>query len=42
MKLKELLWDMFKKSGNVDIFMAYKDYEKAIIVNKNNEINRFK
>lgn len=26
--MKELFWDLFKKSGNIDAFMAYREYEK--------------
>jgi hypothetical protein len=27
--VEDLLWNVFKKSGTVDAFLAYKDYQRA-------------
>ncbi|MBP2072697.1 MAG: YqzL-like protein [Thermoanaerobacterium sp.] len=32
-----LIWNLFKKTGNIEYFMIYKDYERIYIEN-----NKFK
>lgn len=28
--MEDLLWSVFKKSGKIDAFLAYKDYQRSV------------
>ena len=32
--MENLFWDIFKKSGNINAFLAYKEYKKINIKDK--------
>lgn len=41
--MEKFLWEMFKKSGDIKIFMAYKEYEEFLSNNlKNKKMNKLK
>lgn len=40
--MEKFLWEIFKKSGDINIFIAYKEYEKLTYNLKNKKINKLK
>ncbi len=37
--MTEFFWELFKKSGNIDAFMAYKEYS-ILNIGENNKIEK--
>ena len=40
--MEKFLWEVFKKSGDINIFIAYKEYQKLSRNLQNENINKLK